>query len=166
MTVLASGLETYPIGTQGWSEIESDNISLTDEKLGSLFSSAELIGSISQADVVAAAAQAIIDNTGATGLTNTVVKVNNSVAFSDLTGGTSGASLLPSVNTATTNNNFATIATRVLQIMADLTAANKNFAELVDEHNKLLTDYNTLRTAHNALLYKLRRSTGNGVLNG
>ena len=149
-------LETIDYGISGWQAILARNAELLDYRAESLYTSFSPAGAVSQADTPTGSAGTLTDSTGAAGLANSVEKVDNSAVFVDSTGGTSSANILSSVNQIKRDNNFATIATRVLQIRLDTALANKNFAELVDEWNKERADRTEINARENLMLANLR----------
>jgi len=145
MTVLTSGLETFDYGTQGWSAIEKANLEkidvdlrgpfLADNELGSLQVSDEIA---TQADPAALTVQILTDSTGGTP-------------------GTTLAAVIGTFDDTNINNGLASLAAQINKIQADLTELRTIQIAVIDYCD-------TIKAKINALLVKLRKTGGCGVL--
>lgn len=147
-TLPDSDLQTIEYGTQGWNAIQSSNMELLDEKLRHVLKgNNDILGVPTQADnaatveaPVAQTSEDLTDNSGGTPST-TIGAISGSGAD------------------AAINNNFSSLADQSDKQTVDI-------AELYDAVSSLKTAYESLQSDYNAVLEKLRKTTGTGVLGG
>jgi hypothetical protein len=147
-TLPDSDLQTIEHGTQGWNAIQSSNMELLDTKLRHVLKgNNDILGVPTQAanaaTVEAPAAQTsepVTDNSGGTP-TTTIGAISGSGADAGI------------------NDNFSSFAVQQNKDKADIT-------ELYDAVSSLKAAYESLQGDYNAVLTKLRKTTGTGVFGG
>lgn len=138
MAVLPSGLETIPLGTQGWNDIVTSNMQLLDTKLVNVMTGNKVLGNATVADITEADAQNPAAQTSASPTINTVSGTGDDT---------------------TINNNFTNLKTEFDKVINEI-------ADLISKLTGNVTVTNSGKAKVNALLAELRKSSGNGVLGG
>lgn len=147
MPILPSGLQTANYGTQGWNAIYSTNFELLDTRLKEMILAAQAAGAQTQADN----ADTVTDPAA---LTSATMTNSSGGSVSTTVGAVSGSG-----DDTNINNNFASLADQMIKLRADV-------AEIRSKAILTNAAWSGLKTSFNALLAKLRKTTGTGVLGG